>query len=857
MVLCNERFREVNKAVANLLPPGTSYQAFLRSGVEKGCFPEAVGGEEEWIAARLHRHQNPSGLFEMRREDGLWLLIDEQRMPNGGIVSIATDITKQKRAEEALRDSETRFRQHASATSDWLWEIDAARRYTFISDIMEDKVGRTPNQYLGTTVDSNIDELYNRDDWQPFLDAFEAREPIRDLTVKRRDPNGTEQWIRTSGVPFYADDGEFLGFRGSASDVTEHVMAEKQLANLTAAIDKKSEIVVLYDPDDRLVFCNDTFREVNKDVADLIRPGVTFEALTRAGLERGLIPEAVGREAAWLQERLVRHRNPKGPVEQDRQGGVWHLIQEQRLDDGSIVSIVSDITDRKRAEEALAASEARFRAVFDHAPSAIALKDRNGRYELVNRTYENFFEIAGEDILGKTSADLFPADIAARLEKRDRSIMDNRKTEVYESSVSNPGLEMSFVRMIKFPVFDQFGALTGVGSFANDISAEKAAEERLIQSQKMEAVGQLTGGIAHEFNNLLQVVAGNIELLADDIPRNTDGDQSIQAIRRNVTRGADLTSRLLSFSRRQPLTPKALVTQDILHGMQDLLGRTLAETIEIRVAVMDNVWLAEADPGQLENALLNLALNARDAMPNGGVITISADNIRIDMGMAAQHEEATAGDYVVLSVTDSGTGMTEDEINRAFEPFFTTKDIGKGTGLGLSMVYGFAQQSGGFVEIDSAPGHGTTMRLYLPRISGPGAGGTAIAEVSRAHPSAMGGTILLVEDDTDVRVSLAAQLKSLDYRVIEAQSGVAALAALNNGPRIDLLFTDIVMPGGLSGLELARQIILLRPGLKVLYTTGYSDEVIADSEQMEDGAVILRKPYDKTKLAATISQLLD
>ncbi|MFP6746022.1 MAG: ATP-binding protein, partial [Alphaproteobacteria bacterium] len=283
----------------------------------------------------------------------------------------------------------------------------------------------------------------------------------------------------------------------------------------------------------------------------------------------------------------------------------------------------------------------------------------------------------------------------------------------------------------------------------------------------------------------------------------------------------------------------------------------LGETIEVKVEPAGDIWAAEADPGQLENALLNLALNARDVMPGGGVITLSANNIRLDEQRAAAHEEVMPGDYVMLSVADTGGGMREEDISRAFEPFFTTKDVGKGAGLGLSMVYGFARQSGGFAEIESELGTGTTVRLYLPRLTQAREEATADRDSPPAAAAPGGGTILLVEDDADVRESLAGQLTRLGYRVIEAEDGAAALAAMAGGQRIDLLFTDVVMPGGMSGLELARQRLPHRPELKVLYTTGYSEDVVAETGQMEDGAVVLHKPYDKTKLAAAISRMLN
>ncbi|MBT4044531.1 MAG: response regulator [Rhodospirillaceae bacterium] len=386
--------------------------------------------------------------------------------------------------------------------------------------------------------------------------------------------------------------------------------------------------------------------------------------------------------------------------------------------------------------------------------------------------------------------------------------------------------------------------------------AMRKSEERLRQSQKMEAVGQLTGGIAHEFNNLLQVIMGNLELLQGDLPAGGETGRRFQAISRNVSRGADLTDRLLSFSRQQPLAPSTVEMATVLAEMRGMLGQTLGETIEVKVEPAGDVWRAVADLGQLENALLNLAINARDAMPNGGVITLSANNIRLDE-QAVVDEEATPGDYVVLSVTDTGSGMTDENISHAFEPFFTTKDVGKGTGLGLSMVYGFARQSGGFAEIKSEVGRGTSVRLYLPRLIR--AEDDEIAPQDRQTEAALpgSGTILVVEDDADVRESLTDQLIGMGYRVIEAEDGDAALAVLAGVPQIDLLFTDVVMPGGMSGLELARQIQSLRPEIRVLYSTGYSDDIVSEAEHFDNDLIMLRKPFAKAELAAMISKVLN
>ena len=953
LVICNEQFREVNAAVAELLHPGTTFEELLRASVEGGCYPDAIGREELWIEERIDRHRNPRGPFEVRRQGDLWFLVDEQRMPDGGLVTIATNVTDQKRAAAAAKSAETRFRQHAAATSDWLWEIDANRRYTYISETMKEKVGQAPDQYIGTTVEDSIKDFYDRADWQPFFDAFEAQEPIHDLTVKRRDPNGREQWIRTGGVPFYAEDGTFLGYRGSTSDVSKYVESQKQLENLTAAINQKSEHVVLYDADDRLVFCNDIYREINKDIAEKIVPGTAFEDIVRAGLEKGFVPEAIGREEEWLAERLARHRDPAGPVEQGRQNGAWHLIQEQRLADGGIVSIVSDISERKRTEDALRDSERQLRLVADAMPAVIVYIDAEQRFQFVNKTAEIWYDRPAADFVGATISEVVSVKATPALQERFSAAL-NGHTQVYEARQTYPDGQVRDVSGTYIPDFDEKGEVVGVyglildigdrkrsedalrdreqqlrlmtdalpvlitycdaqqryqfinrvaeewlGQRAPDIVGKKiseilgaatyasvkseitkalsgevqnfttrlqypdgksrdleltyvphvisdsevvgffslgidvtdrlALEERFRQSQKMEAVGQLTGGIAHEINNILQVIVINLALLESDLPDDEETRQNLQSIGRNVNRGAELTDRLLSFSRRQPLAPQPLIPANVLMEMQALLRQTLGETIQVDIVLDKDVWMAEADLGQLENALLNLALNARDAMPGGGAITLSATNTYFDETANSQNHDAEYGDYVVFSVSDHGVGMSEEDTARAFEPFFTTKDISKGTGLGLSMVYGFAQQSGGFAEIDSAKGSGTTVRLYLPRIAE-----TKTAEAQEqvsSEPTSPtdGGVILVVEDDVGILASLAKHLGNLNYRVIEARNGEAALSAVSDGQNIDLLFTDVVMPGGMNGYELSRRLRQLRPGLKLRYATGYSDDVSTEA----------------------------
>ena len=354
----------------------------------------------------------------------------------------------------------------------------------------------------------------------------------------------------------------------------------------------------------------------------------------------------------------------------------------------------------------------------------------------------------------------------------------------------------------------------------------QAKEEALRQSQKMEAIGQLTGGVAHDFNNLLQVIIGNLDTitrnLSDDAPRlKRAAGHALNGARR----AASLTQRLLAFSRRQPLDPKPVNVNALVTGLSEMVHRTLGETVAVETVLAAGLWQIEADANELESAILNLAVNARDAMPEGGRLTIETTNAHIDEAYATNYAEVVAGQYVCISVSDTGKGMDDATVERAFEPFFTTKPVGKGTGLGLSQVYGFVKQSGGHIKIYSEIGEGTTVKIYLPRL----ASDIVVAEddVESVIPDGDGDeTILVLEDDDDVRTYSVEILRELGYRVIEAHDGPSALRLLERQTRVDLLFSDVVLPGGMTGAQVAEQARSLRPELKVLFTTGYARNAI-------------------------------
>jgi signal transduction histidine kinase len=394
---------------------------------------------------------------------------------------------------------------------------------------------------------------------------------------------------------------------------------------------------------------------------------------------------------------------------------------------------------------------------------------------------------------------------------------------------------------------------------AFEVAERMKAEEALRQSQKMEAIGQLTGGIAHDFNNLLTIIVGNIELLQRRLPEDAGrlrraADSAMQGARRAAT----LTQRLLAFSRRQPLEPRPIDANKLVAEMSELLRRTLGETIVLEAVLAGGLWRTQADPNQLENAVLNLAVNARDAMPGGGRLTIETANARLDDAyVAALAEPLPAGQYVLIAVSDTGTGIDRATLERVFEPFFTTKEVGKGTGLGLSQVYGFVRQSNGHVRIYSEPGEGTTIKIYLPRLIGTGPDPDAPPSASAATLRGEGETILVVEDEHELRHYTTETLRELGYAVLEAPDGHAALDILDRHPEIDLLFTDVVLGGALNGRALADEALRRRPGLKVLFTTGYTSNAIVHHGRLDPGVNLIGKPFTYADLAGKVRSVID
>lgn len=666
-----------------------------------------------------------------------------------------------------------------------------------------------------------------------------------------------ERWYDVAAFP--SDEGLSIYFQ----DVTNRRREQEQLRLLGAAVAHINDLVVITrassidGPDEpRIVYVNDAFDRLTgfsreeaigrtprilqgpkTQRAELDRIRTALSTLTPVRAE--LINYTKSGDEYWLEIDIV-------PVA-DEEGSCAHFVAIER-----------DITDRRRAEEALRVSETRFRLIAEAIGSAVWEWDiAEGRQWWSN----GLFEIFGHrpDPVGMLPtvwrANVHPNDENRADEALDRLVSGQMNTMHEKYRFRRANGEWATVEDRAFLIRDQEGRAIRVLGSMTDVSERQHLEERLRQSQKLETIGQLTGGVAHDFNNLLTVIMGNIELLQDNIPEGHPLRQFADLSARAADRAAELTNRLLAFSRKQPLLPQVVNINEVIAGIEEMLRRALGEDIDVKIACSDNLWQTEVDVGQLEAALLNLVINSRDAMPNGGALTIETANTSLDDACVSTEPGLEAGQYVFIAVNDTGHGIPSDQIHRVFEPFFTTKSVGKGTGLGLSMVFGFVNQTGGHVRIYSEPNLGTTVKLYFPKFLGDD---KAVCHPADNGPPLVGReTILVVEDDVLIAQQLTVQLGSLGYEVLTAAEGGPALDILRGGSGVDLLFTDIVLPGGMNGRQIAEAARAIRPHLKVLYTSGYSEDAIVHHGRLDAGVELLSKPYRRGELASKIRKVLD
>ncbi|MET4155082.1 PAS domain S-box-containing protein [Bradyrhizobium sp. RT9b] len=541
------------------------------------------------------------------------------------------------------------------------------------------------------------------------------------------------------------------------------------------------------------------------------------------------------------------------------------VIDAIRSPKGELVGfakITRDLTERRAAEAKLRESEQQFRLMVQSVTDyAIYMLDVEGNVASWNAGAQRIKGYGPEEIIGRHFSNFYTEeDRAAGLPRTGLQTASREGRWEHEGQRVRKDGTRFWAHVVIDAIRDDDGKLVGFAKVTRDITerreaeaALQAAQATLIRSQKLEAIGQLTGGVAHDFNNLLQVISGNLQLLSKDIAGNARAEMRVQSALAGVARGSKLATQLLAFARRQPLEPRVVNVGRLIKGMDELLRRAIGEEIEVETVVGGGLWNSLIDPDQLENAILNLAINARDAMNGEGRLTIEASNAFLDDEYVRHYDDLIAGQYVMIAVTDTGIGIPSDILERVYEPFFTTKAEGKGTGLGLAMVYGFLKQSGGHVKIYSEIGAGTTVKLYFPREM-------AIEDtlVSATSGDIKGGeeTVLVVEDDDEVREVAVSMLSDLGYRVVKARDAVAALAIVDSGIPIDLIFTDVMMPGTLRSPELARKAKERLPNVAVLFTSGYTQNAIVHGGRLDPGVELLAKPYTREALARKIRHVL-
>jgi PAS domain S-box-containing protein len=512
--------------------------------------------------------------------------------------------------------------------------------------------------------------------------------------------------------------------------------------------------------------------------------------------------------------------------------------------------IARDITEAKQTQTALQQQIEERQRIFETSQDLILVTDGFGTFVQVSPSSMTILGYRPEEMVGHTAVDFIHPDDLEATRNEMRSARRGGQRRSFEARYPHKDgriVVLNWLGTWSEPARRHF-------FIGRDLTEKLAAEAQIRHAQKMDSIGQLTGGVAHDFNNILTVITGTIGILADAVADRPDLMSIARLIDDAADRGAQLTKHLLAFARKQPLRPREIEVNSLVVEAAKLLRPTIGEQIEVSPKLATDAWPAMVDPSQLSTAILNLALNARDAMSGGGKLVIETRNVHLDEGYASMNADVTVGDYVMVAVSDTGSGIPPQNLEKVFDPFFTTKEVGKGTGLGLSMVFGFVKQSGGHIKIYSEVGHGTSVKIYLPRSTGPGQS----AEETTMPTKVEGGdeTVLIVEDDALVRKYVITQITSLGYATLEAPNAAEALKIIENGATIDLLFTDIIMPGSMNGRQLADEALRRRPALKVLFTSGYTENAIMHHGRLDAGVLLLAKPYRKSELARMLRTAL-
>ena len=766
--------------------------------------------------------------------------------------------------EERVRDRTAQLdlmSQVARQTDTVVIVTDRQGRVTWVNEAFERLTGYPFDEVAGQIPGHILQREPPPPELVDHMRTCIARGEGFNVELMNQSKDGRSYWIEIRCTPLHDADGTLTGFIAIQADVSERRAARLELESSLERLNLATEAAQLgvwgFDPRSAAIDWNDRNFELHgidrAGSVDLVAEWSAVVDPADASAIRDMFTADLNRQdESFALEYRIRHP--------ERGARVLYTLARCIFEDdrvARVVGVTRDVTEERRASEELRRTAQHTQAILNNVMDAIIAIDAEGRITSCNRAAERIFGYAPDDVIGRDIGMLMTAEHATRHGGFIRAYLGSGQRKVMgrisEFTARRRSGEAFPIELAVSEIRD--GDQRFFIGIIRDVTERAQLEARLRQAQKLEAVGQLTGGIAHDFNNLLTVILGNSEILADALDGRDDLRGLADMIAATAERGAELTSRLLAFARRQPLQPRQMNINTLIADMEPLLRRAIGGNIAVSVAPAPDLWPAEIDASQLEAAVLNLALNARDAMPDGGTLTIETANVVLDGTFPVIGETLQPGQYVVLKVRDTGTGMPPDVVERAFEPFFTTKEVGKGSGLGLSMVFGFVKQSGGHTALVSEPGQGTEVVLHFPR-SQPAADGAAEGPAGAALQ--LGAeTILVVEDDAMVRSHVTGLIGSLGYRVLEAEDGASAIAVLAERSDIDLLFTDVIMPGGMTGKDVADAARRLHPDLRVLFTSGYTESSIVHDGRVDRNVELLGKPYRRAALAAKLREMLD
>ncbi len=806
-----------------------------------------------------------------------------------GSFGMYEDITERRRAEQAQREAEERFRSLFENATEGIFQSTTDGRYLSVNPALARMCGfASPSEMISRVEDLGREVYADPNVRNVFKHLIEKYGSVKDFEYEVRRRDGAKIWISENAHVVRNPDGEILSYEGTIEDITARKRAELErqvtfeiihAVNVTDNLDDLMRLIhialkkvlyaencfiALYEPSTGMFhfpFFVDQFDQapppqrvgksctahVYRTGQAMLIPQRTFDLLA----EEGKV-ELVGTPSpSWLGVPL---RTPAATI------GVLvvqHYEDENAYTErdqeflGSVGGQIALAIERKRSEEKVRESEARLRVLVEQLPAVLWTVDRGLRFTSALGAGFARLKIKPDELVGMSLLDYF--------ETADQTFLPiaaHRRAVAGEPMTFHVEWKSGSYACHVEPLRDSDGQVSGAICMSLDITDRKQLEEQLRQAQKMEAVGRLAGGIAHDFNNLLMVIQGYSDLLVERLP---DGDplrRNAEQIQMASQRASSLTRQLLAFSRKQMLAPKILNVQSVVAEMEKILRRLIGEDVQLETSSAPDLGLIKADRSQIEQVILNLAVNARDAMPQGGRLTIETANVELDASYSHPPAVLSPGRYVMLAVTDNGCGMDAETQAHVFEPFFTTKEKGKGTGLGLATVYGVVKQSGGYVWVYSEPGRGTSFKIYLPRIEETAVPVVRDSKSEMQVPERGSETILLVEDEKGVRELAREYLASSGYTVIEAEDGHTALelAAMHVGP-IHLLLTDVVMPG-ISGRELAERVSQIRPGIKIIYMSGYTDQAVVHHGILRNDAVLLQKPFTLMTLAGKLREML-